>query len=101
MGKRRRKRSKLKENGVSVKPVIVKEKKRRIGTRRQKNLDHFSSSDSDKLEKYEKADGHEIALSNDANDETAISEIQQVKQICDQMDPYYGLVSMETCDTGF
>ncbi|XP_052096934.1 uncharacterized protein LOC127731983 [Mytilus californianus] len=99
--KEEEKEVKLKENGVSVKPVIVKEKRRRIGTRRQKNLDHFSSSDSDKLEKYEKADGHEIALSNDANDETAISEIQQVKQICDQMDPYYGLVSMETYDTGF
>ncbi|XP_076084186.1 uncharacterized protein LOC143054973 [Mytilus galloprovincialis] len=97
--KEEEKEVKLKENGGSVKPAIVKEKRRRIGTRRAKNLDHLNVSDSDKVEKYERADDHEMAPSNDTSDD--ISEIQQVKQNCDQMDPYYGLVSMETCDTGF
>jgi hypothetical protein len=93
---------KLKESVLNGKPAIVKEKKRKLGTRR-----HRSQNDplleSEKLDSVEKRDSLERLLNTTevVPEEMLVSEIQQVKEVCDVIDPYLGIVSSETCDTGF
>ena len=93
---------KLKEIVLNGKPAIVKEKKRKLGTRR-----HRSQNDplleSEKLDSVEKRDSLERLLNTTevVPEEMLVSEIQQVKEVCDVIDPYLGIVSSETCDTGF
>lgn len=90
------KEAKLKEN-VIVKPTIIKDKKRKIGTRRVRNKkDMIVLDDLANMDSYEK-----LSRTGDGSGEVTDLEIQNVKQVCDVVDPYIGIVSTETCDTSF
>ena len=78
----------VKDNVVTAKTAIVKEKKRKLASRRSKSVD---IPDSDLVR----------SGISDGSEEVKISEIHNVLQMCDETDSYYGLVAMETCDTGF
>lgn len=54
-------------------------------------LDDLTNMDS-----YEK-----LSRTGDRSGEVTDLEIQNVKQVCDVVDPYIGIVSTETCDTSF